>query len=145
MPSLNSIVVFTDLSPASAEAVRAAHAVARQSHAALEVLRVVTEPLAADWTSELSTAGMPAVQEAIESEAHEWLERVLGETDMVGVDLDVEMGDAAGEIARYAEKQRPDLVVIGAPARDDAGGLVEIARRLVGSTRCSVLVVRSFA
>ena len=57
---------------------------ARATHAAIEVLRVVSEPLQADWTSELSTAGMPAVQEAIEAEAREWLEGVLGEVETVG-------------------------------------------------------------
>lgn len=139
MHNLNSIVVYTDLSPASAEAVRTAHAVARATHAALDVLRVVAEPLAADWTSELSTAGMPAVQDAMEAEVQEWLERVLGDVDMVGVDLDVETGDPAGEIARYAETHRPDLVVVGV-SRGEEG---DLARRLVGAAPCSVLVVRS--
>ncbi|RPJ53096.1 MAG: universal stress protein, partial [Acidobacteria bacterium] len=78
MQTLNSILVYIDLSPASAEAVRAAKALARATHAALEVVRVVGDPLAADWTAEMSTAGLPAVQEAMETEAQEWLEEALG-------------------------------------------------------------------
>lgn len=141
MPNLNAIVVYADLSPASAEAVRTAHAVAQATHAALEVLRVVSEPLQADWTSELSTAGMPAVQEAMEAEAREWLDRVLGDVESVGIDLAVETGDPAGEIARHVTEQRPDLLVIGVPEAggDDAEAL---AQHAVASANCSVLVVR---
>jgi nucleotide-binding universal stress UspA family protein len=140
--NLNAIVVYTDLSPASAAAVRTAHAVAGATHAALEVLRIVSEPLQADWTSEMSTAGMPAVQEAIEDEAREWLEGVLGDVESVGIDLAVETGDPAGEIARHVAGQRPDLLVIGVPETggDDAEAL---AQRAVASTSCSVLVVRA--
>lgn len=142
MHNLNSVLVYIDLSPASAEALRAAYALARATHASLEVLRVIAEPLAADWTSELSTAGMPAVQDAMETEAHEWLDRVLGEVAMVGVELNVETGDPAGEIARHVGEQRPDLVVIGAARGDEGGDAVQIARELLASAACSVLVVR---
>lgn len=142
MVNLNSILVYSDLSPASANAVRAAHALARATHASLEVVRVIAEPLAADWTSELSTAGMPAVQEAMETEAQEWLERTLGDIGMAGVELTVQMGDPAGEIARYARNHRPDLVVIGAARGDEGRDAVDIARDLLGSGGASVLVVR---
>lgn len=142
MLSLNSILVYTDLSDASAEALRTAHAMARAAHASLEVVRVVAEPLAADWTSELSTAGLPAVQDAMETEVQEWLELVLGDVETVGVDLDVETGDPAGEVARHAATNRPDLVVVGVP-RAEQGEAMDMARRLVGSLSCSVLVVRS--
>jgi len=139
--NVNRIVVYTDLSPASADAVRAAHAFARVTHAAVEVLRVVGEPLQADWTSEFSTAGMPAVQEAIEVEAREWLEGILGDAETDGIDLAVETGDPALEIARYVAAERPDLLVIGAPAGhgSEEEGLIQ---RAVTAGPCSVLVVR---
>lgn len=140
MLNVNSIVVYTDLSPASADALRAAHAVARASHASVQVLRVVAEPLQADWTSEMSAAGIPAVQDAIDAEAREWLEAVLGEADSAGVDLDVETGDPAAEIGRYAREQRPDLLVIGAPG--GSGDALDLAQQVVASAECSVLVVR---
>jgi nucleotide-binding universal stress UspA family protein len=139
--NVNRIVVYTDLSPASADALRAAHAVARAAHASVEVLRVVGEPLQADWTSELSTAGMPAVQDAIEAEAREWLGGILGDVETDGIDLAVEAGDPVVEIVRHVSEQRPDLLVLGAPVdrRADDGTLAE---RIVASAECSVLVVR---
>jgi nucleotide-binding universal stress UspA family protein len=139
---VNRIVVYTDLSPAAAGAVRAALAVARATHASVEVLRVVAEPLQADWTSELSTAGMPAVQDAIEAEAREWLDGVLGEAGTVSLDLAVEAGAPAREIARRVGEERPDLLVIGAPAGDDDGAAAFVAD-VAGSVGCSVLVVRA--
>lgn len=143
MQNLNRILVYTDLSPASAEALRTAHVLARATHASLEVLRVIAEPLAADWTSELGTAGMPAVQEAMETEAQEWMESVLGEVALVGVQLGVEMGDPAGELARHAGQQGSELVVIGAGDEEGgAGPVADMVRRLLDSARCSVLVVR---
>lgn len=140
--NLSSVLVYTDLSPAAAEAVRVAHTIARATHASLEVLRVVAEPLAADWTSELSAAGFPAVQEAMETELQEWLEGVLGEVALVGVQLRVETGDPAGELARHATADRPDLVVVGAARGGEGEDVVDVARSLLGAADCSVLVVR---
>lgn len=143
MQTVSSILVYTDLSPASAEAVRAAKALARATHAALEVVRVVAEPLTADWTAEMSTAGLPAVQEAMETEAQEWLDGVLGEVGMAGVELNVAMGDPAGELARRVETQRPDLVVLGAERGNPGRDMVDMARDLLASVSCSVLLVRA--
>ena len=143
MQTVNSILVYTDLSPASAEAVQAAKALARATHAALEVVRVVAEPLVADWTAEMSAAGLPAVQEAMETEAQEWLDRVLGEVGMAGVELAVAMGDPAGELARRVETQRPDLVVLGAARGSEGRDMTEMARDFVGAVSCSVLLVRA--
>jgi hypothetical protein len=139
--NLNRIVVFVDLSPASAAALRSAHALARASHAALDVLRVVTEPLAADWTSEVAAAGLPAVHGAMEDEVREWLAGVMGEVEAQGVGLDVETGDPAGEIVRYVNVQGPDLLVLSAPGGDDE--TAGIAQAVVADAVCAVLVVRA--
>jgi nucleotide-binding universal stress UspA family protein len=67
---------------------------------------------------------------------------LLGVVGVVGIPLRVEMGDPAGEIARRARQQGPGLVVVGAATGDAGAPAVEIARRLLASVRCSVLVVR---
>lgn len=141
MLNLNRIVVYCDLTAASAAALRAAHALARASHASLGVLRVLGDPLAVDWTSEVAASRMPAIQGAMEDEIREWLDAAMGEAETVGIDLAVETGDPAGEIVRHAGAQRPDLVVLAAPSGDDDAAAV--AQAVVAAAPCSVLVVRA--
>jgi nucleotide-binding universal stress UspA family protein len=138
---LNRIVVYTDLAPASAVALRAAHALARASHASIAVLRVVAEPLAADWTSEVATARLPAIQGAMEDEVREWLDTTMGEVETIGIGLAVETGDPAAEIVRHVGTERPDLLVLAAPTGDaDAAA---VAQAIVSAAPCAVLVVRA--
>jgi nucleotide-binding universal stress UspA family protein len=65
---------------------------------------------------------------------------VLGDDESDDVDLAVEEGDAAAEIARHAKEQQPDLLVIGAPGQP--GDALDLVQQVITSTRCSVLVVR---
>lgn len=142
MANLNRIVVYSDLSPAAAGAIRLARTIARTAHAGLEMIRVVGKPLNSDWTSELSTAGMPAVQDAVETEAREWLSSVVGEHEADAVGLRVEIGGAAEEIARYVREERPDLVVFGLDREETEGDRLGAAQQLLASISCALLVVR---
>ncbi len=140
------IVVHTDLTDASKAAVEYGRTLAAASNATLQFLHVLQEPLSAGWTAEVSTSTLPRVQQAMEVEAEQWLDRVLPEAEQerFGASLDVETGDLAEEIVRYANDQDADVVVLSAAAeggagRSDAGVAEEVLRKC----RCSVVVVRS--
>ncbi len=139
------IVVHTDFSEASAEAVEYARALASASGGTLQILHVVQEPLSAGWTAEVSGAALPEVQEAMEVEAEQWLDRVLpeDEQDRFATSLDFETGDMAEEIARYATEHNADIVILGASNRSGADRAdTRVAEEVLRKCRCSVFVVR---
>ncbi len=139
------IVVHTDFSEASAGAVEYARALANAFGGTLRFLRVVPEPLSAGWTAEVNSAELPKVQEAMEIEAEQWIDRVLpeDEQDRFRARLDLETGDMAEEIVRYAAEQKADIVILGASTkggteRADTG----VAEAVLRKCHCSVFVVR---
>jgi nucleotide-binding universal stress UspA family protein len=139
---MNQILVYTDLSAASADAMRFAQTVAEATHASLLVVRVVAEPLSSDWTSEMATAQLPEVQDAMDAEVRDWLGGILGDVAQAGVELDVETGDPAVEIARVAEARHPDLVVVGLGMPPHAEPGEDFAHEVLRRVACSVTVVR---
>jgi nucleotide-binding universal stress UspA family protein len=139
--TLSRILVYTDLSPASAVALQAARRLARAEHAALQVLRVVALPLRADWTSEISAARLPELLDAVETEVREWLGGVLPEEDADGIEVAVEVGEPVAELRRYARDRDLDLVVMAGPP-EDRGDEADFVRDTAASVPCSVLVVR---
>ncbi len=138
------IVVHTDFTEASAIAVHYARALADALGATLQFLHVVREPLSAGWTSEVNAAELPEVQQAMEVEAAQWLERVLPENEQerFQASLDVETGDIAEEVARYAAEREADIVILGASAGRDARVDTRVAEDVLRKCRCSVFVVR---
>jgi nucleotide-binding universal stress UspA family protein len=139
------ILVHVDLTDASLDAVRYARILAERLGASLRVVHVKQEPLSAGWTSEVSVARLPEVQQAMEEEAEQWLDQVLPQADRQRLDvrLDLETGDIADEVARYADQHHVDLVVLSASRREDADTTdTGIARDVLAKCRCSVLVVR---
>ncbi len=140
------IVVHTDFSEASAAAVQYARALAADLGATLQFLHVLQEPLSAGWTAEVSTSSLPAVQQAMEMEAEQWLDRVLPENDQerFQASLDFETGDIAAEIIRYAEAQAADIVILGTSRDNDPQTAdVRVAEEVLRRCRCSVFVVRA--
>jgi nucleotide-binding universal stress UspA family protein len=139
------IVVHTDLSDASGAAVRYARALAESLGGTLQFLHVVQEPLSAGWTAEVGASALPELQQAMEIEAELWLDGVLPEDEQerFKASLDVETGDIAEEIVRYANEQEADIVVLSATANGgpDAAD-TSTAEDVVRKCRCSVFVVR---
>ena len=139
------IVVHTDFTEASVTAVQHARGLADALGATLHFLHVLQEPLSAGWTAEVSASALPEVQNAMEIEAEQWLDQVLSETEQerFQASLDIETGDIAEEIARYANESRADIIVLGASAR--RGGETSdtaVAEDVLRKCRCSVFVVR---
>ncbi len=139
------IVVHTDFSEASAAAVEYARTLATASGGTLRILHVVQEPLSAGWTAEVNSAALPEVQEAMEVEAEQWLDRVLpeDEQDRFGTSLDFETGNLAEEIVRYAAEHQADIVILGASRRGGSDRAdTSVAEDVLRKCHCSVFVVR---
>ncbi len=134
------IVVHVDLTDQSIAAVEYGRALATAFGSSLRFVHVVREPRSAVWTA---TSALPEVQQAMEVEAEQWLDRVLpeDEQDRFQASLDVETGDVSTEIVRVAEEQGADVVVMSAP-KDGGGNGADIAEDVVRKCRCSVMVVR---
>jgi nucleotide-binding universal stress UspA family protein len=142
---IKRILAYTDLSDASADALIVARHLAGAFDAGLHVLRVVTDPLSVGWTAEVSASALPEVQEAMEIETREYLDRVMDASPFGRVDttLDIETGGASEEIINYVASRKIDLVVLGVD-RDAAEGYEQeqTATDVLRRGLCSVLVVR---
>jgi nucleotide-binding universal stress UspA family protein len=140
------IVVHTDFSDASVAAVHYARLLADGLGATLDFLHVVQEPLQAGWTSEVSTAALPEVQQAMEVEAEQWVDRVLPEAqqERYGASLHFVTGDIGTEICRFVAANRVDIVVVSATAAaNDNEADIDVAEDVLKKCRCSVFVVRA--
>ncbi len=141
MLALHNILAYVDLTEASDEAVLQAEMLANNNGARMRLLRVISEPAGA--LDDTIPSELPPLQEAIEAETRDRLNRVLSEADQERFEtaLDIETGDPAKEIVRYARSQAVDLIVLGLGTGDDRQE--DLARDVVLSAPCSVFVVRT--
>src|SRR3954471_1186093 len=114
-------------------AVRFARRLVEGFGAELHVVYTVAEPLSAGWTAEMAAEKLPELHQAIEEEARERLERVLGAAQG-DTTIAIRTGDPAAELARYTAEHTIDLAIVQ--------GTDEHARGLLDKGRCSVLVLR---
>ncbi len=139
-----NILLTTDFSEASEEAVAKAGALARSSGAALHVLHVHGRPPAAP------EAYVPAeavvVSEGLDTEAAAALEE-LKTSKLAGVELvslvTIENASAPLAICDYADEIGADLIVIGTHGRTGMRRLLigSVSEKVVRHANCSVLVV----
>lgn len=103
---------------------------------------VYTVEDASGWTEEIRPEQLPIVHEAIEQEARERLQRIIGEEDQIrlGVEIALRTGPTARELAAYTEERNIDLAVLQVPLGD--GRSADLARSLIEHGRCAVLVLR---
>jgi nucleotide-binding universal stress UspA family protein len=141
VPNPSRIVVHTDLTEASDSALEHGRLLARAFKAELHVLHIVGEPLAASWTSETATKALPELHDAIDAEVRERLSQFFSETDMERLQATVAIrtGGVAEELARYAETEDADLIVLGGTRGGDA---LEVAKQVLERTASSIFVVR---
>ena len=61
--------------------------------------------------------------------------------------MEVKIGDPALEVQGYAEKERPDLIVLGLPSNKEfsAHFRTGVTYKLVSSAPCPVLTIRDMA
>lgn len=129
--SIQSILVATDLSDRSAEAVKGAAEIAAATGAGLHVVHAYEEPSVLSGASREVLDVQRAVHEK-RIELHEFVQSLLPSTAKVD-SVRVEFGSAAEVVLKDVQSRGIDLVVLG-PHRDRG-----FADRMLGSTAESVL------
>jgi nucleotide-binding universal stress UspA family protein len=133
-----NILCPTDLGPHAEFAATYALSFARENRAHLTFMHVVPlqEVFQRDRT-EVVTAAKVKLANLIPDDAKLWCEP----------EMMVEVGDPALEVAGYAEKERPDLIVLGLPADKEfsAHFRTGVTYKLVSSAPCPVLTIRDMA
>jgi nucleotide-binding universal stress UspA family protein len=136
--SVDNILFPTDLGPHAEFAATYAFSFAREKHAHLTFMHVVSlhEAFQRDRGDLMSTA-QKNLDKLVPSDASQWC---VPETK-------VEIGDPALELVGYAEKERPDLIVLGLPRDKIFNGHFRtgVTYKLVSSAPCPVLTIRDMA
>ena len=144
---IQHILVPTDFSPGSDEAVRYAFEIAVRLGARLHVLHVLENPFAAGAFMEMYSPPPGDYFVDVERQAEERLRRSLttDQQEQVGAVLTTRMGVAATEILnRLEEAPRIDLVVMATHGRGGVARLVmgSVADKVVRAADCPVLTMR---
>lgn len=146
MIALKTILVPTDFSDTSDQALRYGKALARAFGASLHVLHVVQEPFAQPWAVEAYGFSLATLQEEWTREATQRLDASVTaeEREALKVTLATQLGHPFLEVLRYAEEKGVDLIVMGTHGRGPLGHVVmgSVAERVVRKAPCPVLTVR---
>jgi universal stress protein A len=124
--AIRNILVATDFSPYSEQAVRGALALARHFGATLHLLHVVHR--AAERAAALDRLG----------------DYAEGQADGVQFTASVAVGRPEQEIVQYAAREQMDLIVIGTHGRTGLAHVVmgSVAEAVVRTAPCQVLTIR---
>lgn len=130
-----NILFPTDLGPHADFATTYALSFARETHGSITFMHVLTSDQAFQRSrSELIGSAYDKLQKLVPSDARHWsLPEVV-----------VEIGDPALEIMGYAEKERPDLIVLGLPynKRFSTHFRAGVAFKIISGAPCPVLTIR---
>lgn len=136
--TVDNILFPTDLGPHAEVAATYALSFAREKRARLTFMHVVPldEAFQRD-RSELVAVARKKLEKLVPSDAKLWCEP----------EFVIEIGDPALELAGYAEKERPDLIVLGLPhnKKFNAHFRTGVTYKLVSSAPCPVLTIRDVA
>jgi nucleotide-binding universal stress UspA family protein len=132
-----NVLVPTDLGPHSDCAAAYALSFARETHAHLTFMHVVSLDAAFQRDrGELLATARKRIEKLIPSDARLWCEP----------ELIVEIGDPERELLGYAETERPDMVVLGLPHDKKFSNFrTGVTYKLICSAPCPVLTVRDMA
>jgi nucleotide-binding universal stress UspA family protein len=144
--AVRQILVPTDFSANSDEALEYGVMLAERVGATLQLLHVLDDPFVAEGlAAEAYIAEAPAMRTAMLQNARERLaHRTAPSRPGVTIAGEVLFGHGAKTIAEYAEARGIDLIVMGTHGRTGVAHLLigSVAERLVRSARCPVLTVR---
>jgi nucleotide-binding universal stress UspA family protein len=136
--SVDNILFPTDLGSHAEFAVPYALSMARESHARITFMHVVPldEAFQADRGA-LVTEARKKLDQLIPADARQWCEP----------EVVVEIGDPVLELVGFAERERPDLIVLGLPhdKKFNSHFRTGVTYKLVSSAPCPVLTVRDMA
>jgi universal stress protein A len=142
---ITRILVPTDFSPHADAAYAYARELARLTNAAIHLVSVVENPMAAGmWSAELYTAQIAGLQVNLVRDAEERLRRSVTPPDDK-VTTEVRTGQAAGEILAVARERDIDLIVMGTRGRTGLAHVVmgSVAERVVRLAPCPVLTLHA--
>jgi len=138
--ALKTILVPTDFSEPSANALRYARAFAETFNTALHLLHVLEVPVFTGWEAP------PLVLEDLEQGARNQLELLLTaeERQKFRAQLVLLTGSPFVEIVRYAREKDVDLIVMGTHGRGPIAHMLlgSVAEKVVRKAPCPVLTVR---
>ena len=146
MVPFKKILVPTDYSKHSAEAIRCAADLARRYEAAITLVYVF-EPVTYALPEGHVMQSPPQLQE-MQSAFEQRLKQAAADAKAAGaplVDAKVLTGPVAAELADFAQQGQFDLIVMGTHGRTGLRHLVlgSVAEKVVRTAPCAVLTVRS--
>jgi nucleotide-binding universal stress UspA family protein len=146
MPNVKTILMPTDFSESSEEAVTYAQLLADKFGATLHLLHVVQDPYTQPWGAEAYGVSLPNLLEEMEQNARARLETILPESERTrfNVQMEIKVGSPFVEILRYASDKNIDLIVMGTHGRGAVAHMFlgSVAEKVVRKAACPVLIVR---
>jgi nucleotide-binding universal stress UspA family protein len=144
--TIKTILVPTDFSEPSVDALNYAKELATAFKASIHLLHVVQDPLAEPWGLESYGPLPPDVFRQIKARAQQQLEASLPEADrkVYGATLVTAEGAPFSQIIEYAKTRPIDLIVMGTHGRGALAHAIlgSVAERVVRFGPCPVLTVR---
>jgi universal stress protein A len=148
MMQITRILVPTDFSAHADAALRYAIDLAKPFGAAVHLLAVIEDPLAAGmWSSEIYSAELAGLQINLVKDTEERLQRLTAAvTGTASVSSEVRTGRVATAIVETAANA-VDLIVMGTAGRTGVAHLLmgSVTERVVRSAPCPVLTLRAAA
>jgi nucleotide-binding universal stress UspA family protein len=144
MISLQSILVPSDFSECSEEALAYGLELARRFGAELHLLHVIQDPITQPWAAEGFSVPLFEVVDEWRQQAVERLKAAVPEADRARVRVVSVVATPYTEILDYARAHRIDLIVMGTHGRGGVTHMLlgSIAERIVRRAPCPVLTVR---
>jgi nucleotide-binding universal stress UspA family protein len=145
MIDLHRILVPTDFSKHSDNALTYAAAFAEKFHAELYLLHVVQDLSVFVPEAAIAVPSMPPVEQ-LTAAVRETLERVIEKNKLrrFTVHAEVREGSPFYEIIRFAKEQEIDLIILGTHGRSGLAHVLlgSVAEKVVRKAPCPVLTVR---
>lgn len=146
MIALKRILVASDLSEPSENALKYGKALAEAFSASLHILHVLDDPLVYGWTAEGYIASLKNVHAQMEKEATERLHKLLRDEERqeYRAEMNIKWGRPFVEIIRYAREKDINLIVMGTHGRGAIAHMLlgSVAEKVVRKAPCPVLSVR---
>jgi nucleotide-binding universal stress UspA family protein len=144
MINLKTILVPTDFSECSDEAVRYGLELGRRFGARVHLLHVVQDPVTQPWAAEGFSVPLFDVVDEWQKQAEQRLRAAIAEEDRTRVTVSSVVATPYAEILDYAARNQVDLIVMGTHGRGGVSHMLlgSIAERVIRRAPCPVLTVR---